>query len=370
MSWRESFLLRFGAGAFIGIPFGRWMRLLRDNRFAVDWPYWGRAAAITVASIPNSIVAAWENWRHARKIEKATIAPPLFILGIWRSGTTHLHNLLAQDDRFAYPTLYQVFYPHTFLTTEHNNGKIVAFLLPRTRAQDNVALGVGHPQEDEFALCPLIGRGLAMAWAFPRRAEHYGRYLTLREASPDEIAEWKSALFGWVRKLSFKHGKPLVLKSPGHTCRIRLLLELFPDARFVHIYRNPYDVCRSTQHMIRAVMPWWALQRPDFRDMEERFLRYYREAYEVFFAERELIPKGRFHELRFEALEADPVGQLRALYEALSLPDFGHVEPALRCYLAANAGYKKNALPELPVDLRKRVANEWRRCFEEWDYPV
>src|SRR5262249_47989592 len=155
---------------------------------------------------------------------------------------------------------------------------------------------------------------------------------------------------------SFKYGKPLVLKSPGHTSRIRLLLDLFPKAKFVHIYRNPYDVFRSTQHMIRTAAPWWALQRPDYSDLEERTFRQYREVFEVFFEERRLIPKGHFHEIRFEKLEADPVGQLRAMYEALSLPDFGHVEPALRRYLAALTGYRKNTLPELPTDLRLRVA--------------
>jgi hypothetical protein len=65
------------------------------------------------------------------------------------------------------------------------------------------------------------------------------------------------------------------------------------------------------------------------------------------------------HEVRFEALEADPIGQVRAVYEALTLPDFGYVEPALRRYLAAIAGYRKNTLPELPADLQSRVAREW-----------
>jgi hypothetical protein len=44
------------------------------------------------------------------------------------------------------------------------------------------------------SLCSLTGRALPMAWAFPRRAGHYGRYLTMRQASASELAEWKSAL--------------------------------------------------------------------------------------------------------------------------------------------------------------------------------
>ena len=33
--------------------------------------------------------------------------------------------------------------------------------------------------------------------------------------------------------------KRIVLKSPAHTARVRVLLELFPKARFVHIIRDP-----------------------------------------------------------------------------------------------------------------------------------
>jgi hypothetical protein len=370
MSWRETYLVRFGPGLFAGITLGRWLRILRENHFAVDRPYWGRAAAITVGSLPNTLVAVWENGVYGRKVRDTGVAPPLFILGIWRSGTTHLHNMLAQDERFAYPTTYQASFPHTFLTTERLCARLMGSWLPEKRPMDNVRFGFAEPQEDEFALCCLTGRAVPMAWAFPRRAGHYGRYLTLRDASADEVAEWKSALLRLVRKLSFKHGRPLVLKSPGHTGRIRLLLDLFPQAKFVHIHRNPYDVFRSTQHWLRTGTPVWALQRADYRDLEERALRQYREVYDVFFEEWALIPKGHFHEIGFEALEADPVAQVRGIYEALALPDFRQAEPALRRYMESLSGYKKNTLPELPPELRQRIAREWRRGFDEWGYPV
>jgi hypothetical protein len=370
MSWKDGLVLRFGPGAFAGITLGVWLRVLRENGFAIDRPYWGRTAAITLGSLPNTALRWWENLRYGRRVRRAAVAPPLFILGIWRSGTTHLHNLLAQDDRFAYPTTYQVFFPHTFLTTEKTNAKRLDLFVPKKRLMDNVTFGFAEPQEDEFALCSLTGRAVPMAWAFPRRADDYARYLTLREASAGEAAEWKAVLAGLVQKLSLTYGKPLILKSPGHTCRIRPLLDLFPEARFVHIRRNPYDVFRSTQHWMRTGTAAWALQQADFSDLDDRTLRQYREVYDVFFEERGLIPKGHFHEIGFEALEADPVGQVRGLYEALALPDFGHVEPALHHYLGTVTGYQKNTFPELPPALRARVAKEWRRCFEEWHYPT
>src|SRR5207302_1440795 len=137
-------------------------------------------------------------------------------------------------------------------------------------------------------------------------------------------------------------GRPLVLKSPAHTCRIKLLLEIFPDARFVHIRRDPFTVFQSTLHLFRKILPFWALQRPDYSELEEHTIRQYREVYDLFFEERGLIPAGRFHEVSFEALETDPLGQMRGIYETLALPDFAVAEPALRQYVESLAGYRKN----------------------------
>jgi hypothetical protein len=230
--------------------------------------------------------------------------------------------------------------------------------------------GMKEPQEDEFAFCSLTSRTFSFAWAFPRQAKRYNRYLTLRDIPPEEVVEWQSALAGFAKKLSFKYGKPLVLKSPGHTCRIKVLLDLFPDATFVHIHRNPYDVFPSTVHTIRKVIPWWALQRPDYSNLEEAILQQYREVYDAFFDERALIPKERFCEISFERLEADPIGQMRTIYDALGLPDFAHAEPAMRKYLDSLGGYRKNAFPPLAPELRAKIARAWQRCFEEWGYPM
>jgi hypothetical protein len=90
--------------------------------------------------------------------------------------------------------------------------------------------------------------------------------------------------------------------------------------------------------------------------------------YDNYFMQRALIPFGRLHEVAFEELERDPVGQLRLIYQALQLPDFSYVERPLTAYLKTIADYKKNALEPLPDALRKQVHRECRRCFDEWGY--
>jgi hypothetical protein len=135
-----------------------------------------------------------ERRRFERKWNDVTGRPPLFVLGHWRSGTTHLHYLLGCDDRFACPNFYQVIFPHTCLTTGGRFSGPMAFLTPRQRAYDNVRQEVDVPCEDEFAMCTLGGLTPYLSGVFPRRAAHYDQCLTFRSAPEHVVEEWKEAL--------------------------------------------------------------------------------------------------------------------------------------------------------------------------------
>src|SRR5262249_9093410 len=158
----------------------------------IDPVYWHRGAFVTLMSIVNSFARNFEERRFGKAVRRTQITePPLFVLGHWRSGTTHLHNLLAEDtDQFAYANTYQVVNPHTFLTTEDVNTRRFAFLLPKTRPMDNMALSFEAPQEDEFGILLGCFRSLYLGISFPRREDFYDRYLTFRDVPAEEIAEW------------------------------------------------------------------------------------------------------------------------------------------------------------------------------------
>src|SRR5689334_22411120 len=103
MGFKEAFFKSVGTNSFSGITVGNWLRILRDNRCSVNAPYWPRAALISLLSFSNSATALAEHLAYHRAVKRTEVQSPLFILGTWRSGTTHLHNLLAVDRRFAFP---------------------------------------------------------------------------------------------------------------------------------------------------------------------------------------------------------------------------------------------------------------------------
>jgi hypothetical protein len=368
MSFRDRLFERLSPELLTGVTCTKWLRILWENRFAIDPPYWSRAAVTTLFSLRNSLFGHVEHLRFRSRIQNTTVESPIFVLGIFRSGTTYLHNLLSQDSRFAFPTRYEVSFPHTFLQLESIDKRILGVLMTSSRPQDNVSIGFDEPHEDEVALCSLVGRTFLMDLAFPRNAEFYRRYYTLSELTEKEIAQWKASLKFFLQKVTLKHNRRLILKSPGHTCRVRTLLELFPDARFIHIHRNPVDVFQSWRHMVRKIAPRWTFQRPDISTLDEDIIQRYRQVHQAWFSEKSLIPDGRLVEVSYESLKADPIGELGNLYRKLALPEFESCLPAMEKYLSGHSSYQTNKYTALDENTRRRLTDEWQRCFDEWGY--
>ena len=216
----------------------------------------------------------------------------MFVLGHWRTGTTLLHELLIQDPAHASPTTLHCFLPNHFLLTEDFFKKYLWFLVPEKRPMDNMAMGWDEPQEDEFALA-LLGRPSPYTdVAFPNRMPIDPGSLDLSGLNRRELAAWKRTFRRFLQAVQVRFpDQRLVLKSPPHTARVRVLLELFPDAKFVHIRRDPYVLFASTVNLWRTMAKKQGLQTPKRDDLiREKVFREFRTIYERYFADRELHP--------------------------------------------------------------------------------
>jgi omega-hydroxy-beta-dihydromenaquinone-9 sulfotransferase len=359
----------WAAHMWVGCDFFAWMRILIHNRFAVHPPFWHVVLITTVVSLFHTLLRVVQEILYRKTLDRAPLRkPPLIILGHWRTGTTLLHEMLILDERHTYPTTYQCFAPHHFLISEWWMTRLFHFIIPAHRPMDNMAAGFDRPQEDEFALC-MLGVPSTYWWlAFPNRPQQNAQYLDLQELTPKALGEWKRSFERFLRRVNFKNpAKRLILKSPPHTCRLPVLLDLFPDALFVHIVRDPQVVIPSTVNMWKALSRSQGLQRTAYDGLEDHVFGTFDRMYERFEETRDRIDPRRFHEVRYEDLIADPVGEMRKLYEQLGLGDFDRFQPALEQFWDGQTDYKTNRYKVSP-EQRKLIAQRCTAVIERYGY--
>jgi omega-hydroxy-beta-dihydromenaquinone-9 sulfotransferase len=334
--------------------------------------YWPRAALIGIAGL-SALPLRWvETSLFSRRIAKTRIDhPPIFIIGHWRSGTTHLHNLFSQDPALGWVSMYQAIAPDCSLIGGRWLRRVLARLLPPQRPMDNMVWPIDAPQEEEVALGKICAWSFYAQFMFPRHArEFFGRHVLLEDAGA-HVAEELRARYLRILQIATLHsgGRRLVLKNPVNTARIRLLLALFPEAKFIHIHRSPYEVFASTRNLHHRILAFTTLQKLEMRNSAETVFALYEGIMRRFLADRPLIPPRNFAEIRFADLERDPIGEMRRLYDELDLPGFEAAEPALRCHIAGQADYRKNDF-RLSDEERARVRERWGFAFDAFGYPT
>lgn len=351
-----------------GMDFVGWIRLLAANRCAIHWRHWHQALLITCLSLFHTVWRGWSWVLAGRRARRTRIdEEPVFIIGHWRAGTTLLHELLVQDERHTYATTFECLVPNHFLISEDFATRWLRFLLPSRRPMDNMPAGWEHPQEDEFALCNLGMPSPYLTMAFPNHPPQHTEYLTLEGLSERALRRWKNAFFRFLQQITYRNPRRIVLKSPAHTCRIRVLLEIFPGARFVHIVRDPFVVFPSTVHLWKKLYERHGLQRPTFAGLEDYVFDTFDRMYDKFENERGLIDPGRLCEVRYEDLVRDPIGEMQTVYEKLDLGDFDQALPAIEEYLAGMEGYETNRY-RLSPELRDKIARRWESFIRQYGY--
>ena len=179
-------------------------------------------------------------------------------------------------------------FPHCFLWFEKLGKLLFKGILDETRPMDNMRLHFDLPQEDELGTNLLVGCTVSPynSLIFMRDEREYRKYQHLktsidRGCSEEDVERWCYSFKSLTRKIKIrdvlkgrrqskksKRPRQLVLKSPCHTGRVRLLLKLFPNAKFVFIHRNPYEVFLSGAHMASTTYGWMFLQKPRDEDLQ------------------------------------------------------------------------------------------------------
>ncbi len=352
-----------------GCDYFAWLRLLLRNHADVGMPYWYIAGIASWSTFFNTMARWWQEYRYAERIEAVRFRePPIFVIGHWRAGTTLLHELLVLDERFTSPTTLQCFIPCHFLLSEPLFRNQLWFLAPEKRPMDNMAAGWDRPQEDEFALALLGMPSTYTDIAFPNRPPLDPGALDLSGLTPRQRKTWKRTLLRFLKMVSLKDPRRLVLKSPPHTARIPVLLELFPDAKFVHIKRDPYILYASTINLWMSLARKHGFQSPQGGPaLEEKVFREFRVIYDRLEAAKPAISPGNFVEIRYEDLTTDLVGEIRRVYHGLGLDGFAAVIPKLEEYANRNRTYETNRW-QISPETRNKITERWGDIIRRLGY--
>ncbi len=345
-----------------------WFPLLVHNRFAVSPRRVGMAVLLSIITLFNLAFAVIQTVFFGRRIRRTKIQEdPIFVIGHWRSGTTLLHELLVLDSRHTYADTYDCFAPNHFLVSSWLIRPTLGLLMPARRPVDNMAAGWDHPQEDEFALCNMGVPSPYLTAAFPNCPSQYPEYLDLRDVPPAAVQRWKDSLRWFLTCLTVRRPKRIVLKSPAHTCRIKVLLEMFPNAKFVHIVRDPYAIFPSTMNLWKRLYRDEGLQMPTYEGLEEYVFHTLNRMYDAFEQDRLLLGPDQLCEVRYEEFVANPLAQMRNIYEQLGLGQFEAVRPAIEQYFAEQKDYKTNRY-QMPPELHAEITRRWSKYIEQYGY--
>jgi len=196
----------------------------------------------------------------------------------------------------------------------------------------------------------------------------FEKYALFDGLNEKEHEEWRRAYLYVLRTATLhSKGKRLVLKNPVNTCRISALLDLFPDAKFVHICRDPYDVLKSSLHLYRSVLDLVSLQEIDDAQIERYVLKFYGLMLKRYLEERHLIPESNLVEVRYENLDREPLREIERIYAELGLRGWERAGGDIRAYAESQRTYKKNVYIRNAADSEK-VETHWRFALDAWGY--
>lgn len=339
---------------------GGFWRMLLEHGCRIHPLKWGMTFLGTGCAGFNSALSPCQHLLFDRRIARTElVAPPLFIIGHWRSGTTLLHELLTLDESVTCPTTLDTFIPNHLLVSRAVLKPLVSLLLPGRRPMDNMELAGDSPQEDDFALISLGAPTAYRGIAFPLDRLRETLVFDPAELSSHEREQLRRSLDYFYRTLTCRTPKPLVVKSPPHTARLSELSQWFPGARFIHIARDPHKLVPSTVRMWRTLDETQGFQLARYSEAESRQFvhRCQAQLYRAFLEDRDRV-RSQLFELQFEQLVAQPRQTMKKLLDQLAWPQPDLLLDKIERYFAARQQLKPSTTTP-PGEVCQEIDQHW-----------
>ena len=353
----------------VGSTLTNYLKLIKQGH--ISSKFYTRIFLTTLVVLVSSPFHIWEWLFFKFKLRKFRFErPPLFILGHWRSGTTLLHNMLCADPDAGYITTYQSVFPNN-IASKLVFKTFMKINIPDERPSDKVKLNVDFPQEDEFAFCNMNHNGYYNFFYFPENYDtFYKRSIGHEGLSNAEKQQWYKDYDLMVKKAVINtKGKRVIVKNPVNTARIKHLLKMYPDAKFLYIYRNPITVFLSTQRFFISLMPTLYLHETDNGFIDNMIFDVYKRLMNDYIDQKNLIPKENLLELKYEDFEKDPVNNLKNIYDTLLNENFEEKKSHFSRYFETIKGHKKNKY-KIDATIIEEIKKEFGKYMEIYNFDI
>jgi hypothetical protein len=287
-----------------------------------------------------------DDFKRHPEILQVPIQRPLFILGLPRTGTTLLHNLLSQDPSSRWLHLWELISPSPPPEPETRETdprieaaekivKRINFLFPKWSAAFSAAHYVSPKGPEE---CNQLFEHEFASILFGLRA-NVVTYLAWLGAqamvAPYRFYRQQLQLLGWHWS-----GDHWVLKAPVHLFNLDALLTVFPDACIVQTHRDPLKVLPSACSLYAIVRGVYT-DRVDLRGISEQLLNLLANGLEREMQVRESALAEQFYDVNYSTLVQDPIGTVRRLYEYFGYTFNPRMEENLNRWISENPQHKQ-----------------------------
>ena len=253
---------------------------------------------------------------EARVVDTPPLAPPLFIVGPWRSGTTVMHELLTAATGWPTPLTWQCMNATAFqLLPAPPQSAGVA------RPMDGLEISALSPQEDEFALLTLGVDSAYRGFLSPERLPELLHTLDPGYWNTHET-QWLprfERFMAGVLASGGQAGRRLILKSPNHSFRLPALLKRFPEAQVVWMVRDAATVFHSNRKMWQAMFAEHRLSAGAADGLDAFLGTALQSCAQVLRQLQAGLPPRRWIAVEQTALAADPRGTVASVMSQLGL---------------------------------------------------
>ena len=323
----------------------------------------------TMASLPLRWIQ--NIYLFPKKVSQRKISKdPIFIIGHWRSGTTHLHYLMYKDDKFITLEAFQAFFYRIAFVSKGFIRPLLDRLMPLKRPQDNVEIDAYAPTEEEHPLTNITEKSGMQSFFFPKNWSYFNQYNLFENTSENKINRWLNTYNKLLLQIEWfnKCNKQLLLKNPHNTGRIKALVKRYPSAKFIYIHRNPYDVYQSMLHLYNKTIKSQFLQEASDEEIKLKIIECYKKTLKYYLERKQFIPESQLIEVGYDQLSKEPLQVIKNIYNELNIDGFSEVEPKIIDYLDSLGSYQKNKFNTLASDEIELINERWNFSFKEWNY--